>query len=93
MTSLKSELLSIKDCLVRKATGVSKLDEDILDNIENEEGIAEEIDTAEAFYNFVQEKVILTEQFFTQLREEANNSKFLESRFPVSSTRERERKG
>ena len=93
MTSLKSELLSIKDCLVRKATGVSKLDEDILDNIENEEGIAEEIDTAEAFYNFVQEKVILTEQFFTQLREEANNSKFLESRFRVSSLRERERKG
>ena len=44
--SLENDLLSINDCLVRKSTVVNKLDEDILDNIEDEEGIAKEIDTA-----------------------------------------------
>ena len=89
----KSELLSIKDCLIRKAAEVSKLDEDIVDDIEDEEGTAEEIDNAEAFYKFVHKKVIETEQFFTQLKEEPNNSQFPDSRFPVFQMRERGRKG
>ena len=57
-TSIESELLSIKDCLVRKAAVVSQLDEDNLNNIEDEEGISEEIDIAEVFQNFVCKKVI-----------------------------------
>lgn len=56
--SLESELLSIKDYLVRKAAVVRQLYEANLDNIEDEEGIIEEIDTAEAFQNFVCKKVI-----------------------------------
>lgn len=56
--SLESELLSIKDYLVRKAAVVRQLYEADLDNTEDEEGIIEEIDTAEAFQNFVCKKVI-----------------------------------
>ena len=44
-------------------------------------------------YNFLNKKVIETEQIFPQLQEEANNSKFPESYFPVFSMRERERVG
>ena len=53
--------------MVRKATVFSKLDEYILDNIEDEEGIAKKIDTSEAFYKFFSKKVIEIEQFFTRL--------------------------
>ena len=60
--------------MIRKAAEVSKLDEDIVDDIEDEEGTAEEIDNDEAFYKFVHKKVIETEQFFTQLNKEPNNS-------------------
>ena len=63
-TSLKSELLFIKDCLVRKAAVISKLEDDVLDNIEDEEGIAEEINTAEAFKNFFCKRVIESEHSF-----------------------------
>ena len=37
--SLKSELLSIRECLVRKAGVISKLNEELLDNIEDENEI------------------------------------------------------
>ena len=56
--SLESELLPIRECLVRKAAVISKLDEELLDNIEDENEIAEEIDTAEEFQNFVRKKGI-----------------------------------
>lgn len=65
--------------MIRKATVVSKLDEDILDNIEDEEGIAEERETTEAFQNFLCKKVIIIKQFFTWLREKGKNSKFPEN--------------
>ena len=42
-SSLESELLSIRECFVRKAAAISKLDEELLDNIEDESKIAEEI--------------------------------------------------
>ena len=46
---LKSELLSIRECLVRKAAVISKLDEELRDSIEDENEIAEEINAAEEF--------------------------------------------
>ena len=54
--SLESELVSIRECLVRKAAVFSKLDEELLDNIEDKNKIAEEIDAAEDFQNFVPKK-------------------------------------
>lgn len=54
--------------MIRKATVVSNLDEDILDNIEDEEDIAKERETTEAFQNFFCKKVIIIKQFFTWLR-------------------------
>lgn len=84
-------MLSVKDCLVRKATVFSKLDEYILDNIEDEEGIAKKIDTSEAFYKLFSKKVIEIEQFFTRLWEKANNKKFPESRFLLPFMRERKK--
>ena len=47
--SLESELLSIRECLVRKAAVISKLDEELRDSIEDENEIAEEINAAEEF--------------------------------------------
>lgn len=64
--------------MIRKATVVSNLDEDILDNIEDEEDIAKERETTEAFQNFFCKKVIMIKQFFTWLREKGKNSKFPE---------------
>ena len=54
--SLESELVSIRECLVRKVAVFSKLDEELLDNIEDKNKIAEEIDAAEDFQNFVPKK-------------------------------------
>ena len=48
-SSLESELLSIRECLVRKAAVISKLDEELRDSIEDENEIAEEINAAEEF--------------------------------------------
>ena len=59
-----------------------KSDEDILDNIEDEEGILEESET-EALQNFVWKRMIGIKQI------ETNNSKSPESNFPVSSSSKR----
>ena len=56
--SLKGELLSIRECLVRKAAVISKLDEELLDNMEDKKEITKEIDAAEEFQNFVYKKGI-----------------------------------
>ena len=73
--------------LDKKSTIVRKLDKDILDNIEDEERITEEIDTAEVFHNFVNKNLIETEteQFFTRKEEEeeASSDNFPGSHFSV----------
>ena len=71
--------------LDKKTAIVRKLDENILDNIEDEERITEEIDTAEVFHNFVNKNLIETEteQFFTQKEEEASSDNFPGSHFSV----------
>ena len=71
--------------LDKKSAIVRKLDEDILDNIEDEERITEEIDTAEVFHNFVNKNLIETEteQFFTRKEEEASSDNFPGSHFSV----------
>ena len=56
--SLKGELLSIRECLVRKAAVISKLDEELLDNMEDKKEITKEMDAAEEFQNFVHKKGI-----------------------------------
>ena len=74
--------------LDKKTAIVRKLDENILDNIEDEERITEEIDTAEVFHNFVNKNLIETEteQFFTRKEEEeeeASSDNFPGSYFSV----------
>lgn len=80
---LKATLL--ERLLDKKSAIVRKLDEDILDNIEDEERITEEIDTAEVFHNFVNKNLIETEteQFFTRKEEEASSDNFPGSHFSV----------
>ena len=56
--SLKFELLSIREYLARKAAVISKLDEELVDNIEDENEIAVEVDPAEEFQNFMRKKGI-----------------------------------
>ena len=73
--------------LDKKTAIVRKLDENILDNIEDEERITEEIDTAEVFHNFINKNLIETEteQFFTRKEEEeeARSDNFPGSHFSV----------
>ena len=71
--------------LDKKTAIVRKLDENILDNIEDEERITEEIDTAKVFHNFVNKNLIETEteQFFTRKEEEASSDNFPGSHFSV----------
>ena len=71
--------------LDKKTAIVRKLDENILDNIEDEERITEQIDTAEVFHNFVNKNLIETdtEQFFTRKEEEASSDNFPGSHFSV----------
>ena len=80
---LKATLL--ERLLDKKSAIVRKLDKDILDNIEDEERITEEIDTAEVFHNFVNKNLIETdtEQFFTRKEEEASSDNFPGSHFSV----------
>ena len=66
--SLETELLLIRECLVRKAAVISKLNEELLDTIEDENEITVEIDGAEDFKNFVRKKGIEIEQFFARMR-------------------------
>ena len=82
IATLLERLLDKKSAIVRK------LDKDILDNIEDEERITEEIDTAEVFHNFVNKNLIETEteQFFTRKEEEeeeASSDNFPGSYFSV----------
>ena len=73
--SLESELLSIRECLVRKAAVISKLDEELFDSIEDENEIAEEINATEEFQNFVGKKRIEIEQFFARIKDEENQNR------------------
>ena len=68
--SFESELLSIRACFIRKAAVISKLDEELGDSIEDENEIAEEINAAEEFRNFVRKKGIEIEQFFARIKDE-----------------------
>ena len=79
IATLLERLLDKKSAIVRK------LDKDILDNIEDEERITEEIDTAEVFHNFVNKNLIETEteQFFTRKEKEASSDNFPGSHFSV----------
>ena len=83
--SLESELLSIRECLVRKAAVISKLDEELRDSIEDENETAEEINAAEKFQNFVRKKGIEIEQFFARIKDEKNRDRMpvLEQPIPI----------
>ena len=91
--ALGSELLSIRECLVRKATVISKLGEELLDNIEDENEIAEEIDVTEEFQNFVRKKGIEIEQLFDRVKAEENRSRMTALKQSIPITREREKVG
>ena len=68
--SLKSELLSIRECLVRKAAFISKLDKELLDSTDNKNEIAEVINAAEEFQNFVRKEGTEIEQFFARIKDD-----------------------
>ena len=91
--ALGSELLSIRECLVRKATVISKLGEELLDNIEDENEIAEEIDVTEEFQNFVRKKGIEIERLFDRVKAEENRSRMTALKQSIPITREREKVG
>ena len=84
--SLESELLSIRECLLKKAAVISKLDEELLDNAEDESEIAEKINAAEKFQNFVRKKGIEIEQFFASIKDEENRNRMpaLEQSVPIN---------
>ena len=63
-------MLSIRECLVRKVIVVSKVDEKLLENIEDENKTAAKIDAAKKFQNFVSQKGIEIEQFFARIEDE-----------------------
>ena len=89
--SLKSKLLSIRECLVRKAVIISKLDEELLNNIESENQIAVEIDAAEVFQNFVRRKGIEIEQFFARMKKEEDINRMLTLEQSIQIIRERDK--
>ena len=91
--SLESELLSIRECLVRKAAVISKLDEELLHSIKDENEIAEEINAAEEFQNFARKKVIEIEQFFARIKDEENRDRMpaLEQPIPIIGERDKVR--
>ena len=88
--SLESELLSIRECLVRKATVISKLNEELLDDIEDENEIAIEMDAAEKFQNFVRKKGNEIEQFFARIKDEENISRIPALQQSILIIRERD---
>ena len=53
--------------MLSKKSCISKLDEKLLDNTEDENEMAEEIDAAEEFQNLVRKKGIEIEQFFARI--------------------------
>ena len=89
--SLESELLSIRECLVRKAAVISKLGEELLDSIEDENEIAEEINAAEEFQNFVRKMGIKIEQFFARIKDEENRERMSAVEQPIPVIRERDK--
>ena len=74
-----------------KAAVISKLDEELLDNIEDENEIAIEIDAAEEFQNFVRKKGIEIEQFFARIKDEENINRMpaLEQSIPIIRERDK----
>ena len=89
--SLESELLSIRECLVSKAAVISKLDEEQHDNIEDENEIAEGIDAAEEFQNFVRKRGIEIEHFFARIKDEENRNRILALEHSIPIIRERDK--
>ena len=89
--SLESELLSIRECLVRKAAVISKLGEQLLDSIEDENEIAEEINAAEEFQNFVRKMGIEIEQFFARIKDEENRERMSAVEQPIPVIGERDK--
>ena len=65
----------------------------MLDNIEDENEIAEEIDAAEEFQNFVRKKRTEIEQFFTRIKDEENRDRMpaLEQSIPIIRERDKVR--
>ena len=91
--SLESELLSIRECLVRKTAVISKLDEELLDSIKDENEIAEVINAAEEFQNFARKKGLEIEQFFARIKDEENRDRMpaLEQPIPIIRGRDKVR--
>ena len=81
--SYERKLLSLREFLVRKATVISKLDEELLDNIEDKNEIA---DAADEFQNLVRKKMIEIEPFFAKIKGEENRSRIpaLEQSIPIT---------
>ena len=77
----------------KKAGGIRKLDDELFDNIEDENEIAEEIDADEEFQNFVSKKVIKIEQFFARIKDEENRNRIpaLEQSIPIIGERDKVR--
>lgn len=58
----EAKMLTNKGCLERKAIILTKLDEEILEEIEDDTAIAAEIEIAEAIQNQIQESIIKIEK-------------------------------
>ena len=89
--SLESELLSIREYLVRKAAVISKLHEELLASIKDENKTAEEINAAEEFQNFVRKKGIEIKQFFAGIKDEENQDRMPALEQPIPIIRERDK--
>ena len=82
---LEKGLLSIRQSLVRTAAVISKFDEELLDNIEDENKTAAGIDAPKKFQNFVCKKRIQINQFFARKKDEENINRMpaLEQSIPM----------
>ena len=78
-------MLSVRECLVRKVAVISKVDEKLLENIEDENKTAAKIDAAKKFQNFLLQKGIEIEQFFARIEDEENINRMcaLEQSIPI----------
>ena len=68
---LKNEikLLASRDNLKRKAAIVAKLDEDIIETLENDDEILEEMENSEKIQLTIQEKIIEVDRFLKRVHE------------------------
>ena len=66
---MKPILLALKDSLERKAQVIMKLDDEILDKIEEDEAIHEEIEECDNVQRRIREKIIQIDLFFKKLSE------------------------